>query len=118
MTLFLIVESKPVVSAPNAPIAPSRYYPLPPTNGTGSSRRTPAKIYGVNLGGWLLLEPWITPSLFDDISDPAVKDEWTFCEFLGATECSARLEKHWSSFFTLQDVQVGRRTAGLRGAWD
>ena len=23
------------------------------------------KIRGVNLGGWLLLEPWITPSIFE-----------------------------------------------------
>ncbi len=25
---------------------------------------------------------------------------------LGATECKARLEKHWSTFFTLADVQA------------
>ena len=24
------------------------------------------KIHGVNLGGWLVLEPYITPSLFED----------------------------------------------------
>ncbi len=36
----------------------------------------------VNLGGWLLLEPWITPSLFEAIGDPNVKDEWTFCEYV------------------------------------
>lgn len=25
------------------------------------------KLRGVNLGGWLLLEKWITPSLFDGL---------------------------------------------------
>lgn len=24
------------------------------------------KVRGVNLGGWLVAEPWITPSLFDE----------------------------------------------------
>ena len=26
------------------------------------------KIRGVNAGGWLLLEPWITPKLFEEVS--------------------------------------------------
>ena len=26
------------------------------------------KIRGVNLGGWLLLEPWITPSIFEEVN--------------------------------------------------
>ena len=25
-------------------------------------------IRGANLGGWLLLEPWITPSLFEEVN--------------------------------------------------
>ena len=27
------------------------------------------KIRGVNAGGWLLLEPWITPKLFEEVLD-------------------------------------------------
>lgn len=30
------------------------------------------KIRGVNLGGWFVLEPWITPSLFEDQPDNVV----------------------------------------------
>ena len=30
------------------------------------------KIRGVNLGGWFVLEPWITPSLFEACSDDVV----------------------------------------------
>ena len=26
------------------------------------------KIRGVNLGGWLVLEPWITPSIFEEVN--------------------------------------------------
>ncbi|TID16152.1 glycoside hydrolase family protein [Venturia nashicola] len=60
------------------------------------------KVRGVNLGGWFVLEPWITPSLFDAIGGAAV-DEWTFCSTLGATEAKNRLSAHWSSWITASD---------------
>jgi aryl-phospho-beta-D-glucosidase BglC (GH1 family) len=34
----------------------------------------------VNLGGWLVLEPCITSSLFKDQSRERVIDEYTFCK--------------------------------------
>ena len=33
------------------------------------------KIRGVNLGGWLVLEPWITPSIFEALPDDVVDRE-------------------------------------------
>jgi glucan 1,3-beta-glucosidase len=30
------------------------------------------KVRGVNLGGWLVLEPWITPSIFEAAPESAV----------------------------------------------
>lgn len=30
------------------------------------------KIRGVNLGGWFVLEPWITPSIFEETPDNVV----------------------------------------------
>ena len=62
---------------------------------------------GVNLGGWLVLEPWITPSLFypwlcygsvcpDDL--PPVIDEASFCQRLGPAEASRRLRVHRESW--------------------
>lgn len=30
------------------------------------------KVRGVNLGGWFVLEPWITPSVFEDTPDNVV----------------------------------------------
>ncbi|CAL5867609.1 uncharacterized protein PFLUO_LOCUS1828 [Penicillium psychrofluorescens] len=60
------------------------------------------KVRGVNLGGWLVLEPWITPSIFDQAGDGAV-DEWSLCATLGLDACYATLEQHWSSFITADD---------------
>ncbi|CCG83734.1 protein of unknown function [Taphrina deformans PYCC 5710] len=64
-----------------------------------------AKVRGVNLGGWLVLEPWIKPSLFYQFqgqSNPAV-DEWTFCQNLGYANAAAQLNAHWASWYTEQD---------------
>lgn len=33
------------------------------------------KIRGVNLGGWFVLEPWITPSIFEACPDNVVDGE-------------------------------------------
>ncbi|KAJ5246109.1 Glycoside hydrolase superfamily [Penicillium chermesinum] len=60
------------------------------------------KVRGVNLGGWLVLEPWITPSIFDNAGESAV-DEWSLCATLGAEQCRSVLEQHWSSFVTADD---------------
>ncbi|EEB09777.1 glucan 1,3-beta-glucosidase I/II [Schizosaccharomyces japonicus yFS275] len=62
-------------------------------------------IRGVNIGGWLVLEPWITPSLFQQFEGQAnvAVDEWTFCEFLGAEEAQKQLNEHWSTFYTYDD---------------
>lgn len=57
------------------------------------------KIRGVNLGGWLVLEKWITPSLFTGL---AAQDETSFCVELGA-QAAARLTAHWDTFVTRED---------------
>ncbi|KAI1335594.1 glucan 1,3-beta-glucosidase precursor [Xylariaceae sp. FL0016] len=61
------------------------------------------KIRGVNLGGWLVLEPWITPSIFEATPGNVV-DEYTLTQTLGADEASSRLEAHWSSWITADDL--------------
>lgn len=33
------------------------------------------KVRGVNLGGWFVLEPWITPSIFEATPDEVVDGE-------------------------------------------
>jgi glucan 1,3-beta-glucosidase len=51
---------------------------------------------GVNLGGWLVLEKWITPSLFEGLK---ATDEYTFCQELGEL-AGAKLKSHRNSFIT------------------
>ncbi|QLL35007.1 hypothetical protein HG536_0H03830 [Torulaspora globosa] len=68
-------------------------------------------IRGVNIGGWLVLEPYITPSLFETFrtnanSDEGIPvDEYHFAQALGKEVASSRLEAHWSSFYTETDFQ-------------
>ncbi|KAJ1678354.1 hypothetical protein EV182_004219, partial [Spiromyces aspiralis] len=66
-------------------------------------------IRGVNIGGWLVIEPWIRPSLFQRfINQPKEKqaiDEWTYCEILGKSECYMYLKHHWDEWFTAGDIQ-------------
>ena len=44
---------------------------------------------GTNAGGWLVLEPWITPSLFYRFlgkdEDHTAMDSWTLCERTGVS---------------------------------
>lgn len=62
------------------------------------------KVRGVNLGGWFVLEPWITPSLFEPFGGSVV-DEYNLCRALGKDACQATLEHHWSTFYSLADFQ-------------
>ncbi|KAJ1664908.1 hypothetical protein IW140_003727 [Coemansia sp. RSA 1813] len=66
-----------------------------------------APVRGVNLGGLFVLEPWITPSLFEGwANEPnsTVVDEWNYCKALGKAECKSRLEVHWGSWVQEADV--------------
>ena len=67
------------------------------------------KVYGPNLGGWLVLEPWITPSLFyqflsESLDEVQWDDKWgkdagkntgmdsfTFCKALGPVEGNVQM---------------------------
>ncbi|KAG2414324.1 hypothetical protein HFD88_003515 [Aspergillus terreus] len=69
-------------------------------------------IRGVNLGGWLSIEPFIVPSLFESYSSvDGVVDEWTLCQKLGDSAAS-RIERHYATFITEQDF-ADIRDAGL-----
>ena len=60
-------------------------------------------IRGVNLGGWLVSEPWITPSLFEQAGEGAI-DEYTLCQILGKEAALARLSTHWATWITQSDL--------------
>lgn len=60
-------------------------------------------IRGVNLGGWLALEPFITPSLFRPYDTKlGVVDEYTLTQHLGPGPAAQLLEKHYATFITEQ----------------
>lgn len=75
----------------------------------GSYEDKPAR--GVNLGGWLVIEPFITPSFFEPYEEDGTNDEWVLCQQLG-TGASEALENHYASFIT-EDVFKGIQDAGL-----
>ena len=61
-------------------------------------------IRGVNVGGWLSIEPFITPSLFNTYkSDQNIIDEYTLSTLLGPSKAAQVLEKHYSQFITEAD---------------
>ncbi len=59
-----------------------------------------SNLRGVNLGGWLVLEKWITPSLFEGLQ---AADETTYCVELGEAEATRRLHHHWNTFIIRDD---------------
>lgn len=60
------------------------------------------RLRGVNLGGWLVLERWIAPSLFQDTS---AHDEYSLCKELGAEEAAKQLTKHRETFITEKHIE-------------
>ncbi|OAX40064.1 glycoside hydrolase family 5 protein [Rhizopogon vinicolor AM-OR11-026] len=61
------------------------------------------KVRGVNLGGWLVLEPWITPSIFDNTGNPDIVDEWTFGQYYDRATATSVLQNHWNTWITESD---------------
>lgn len=65
---------------------------------------------GVNLSGWLSIEPFVTPSLFlDYLPELAIVDEWTLSEHLGPAQARSTLEQHysqWVRYSTFAEIQA------------
>jgi glucan 1,3-beta-glucosidase len=68
---------------------------------TNVTDEPPVRLRGVNLGGWLVLEKWMTPSLFTGLE---ATDETAWCVELGRA-APARLRAHWDSFITRDDFE-------------
>ncbi|KAI0797622.1 glycoside hydrolase superfamily [Abortiporus biennis] len=78
----------------------------PPLNQSFNYGVTP--IRGVNLGGWLVTEPFITPALYEQYqnSTPQAIDEWTLSQNMAADTANGglqQLENHYKTFITEQD---------------
>ncbi|TIB74891.1 cellulase [Wallemia mellicola] len=75
-------------------------------------RRYGDLIRGVNIGGLFVLEPWITPSVFDQTGNPAIVDEWTFGQYQDHAQAESAINSHLETFFTYDDFQQ-IKNAGL-----
>lgn len=62
-------------------------------------------VRGVNLGGWLVLEPWIKPSLFEQFEEDDVVDEYTFSLQLGREAAERQLNHHWDTFLLESELE-------------
>ncbi|KAF2861227.1 glycoside hydrolase family 5 protein [Piedraia hortae CBS 480.64] len=85
--------STPTVS----PGSPSYLPSLTPKSSDGAPFR------GVNIGGWLILEPWMNSDLFNGID---AKDQCTFDKVARQNDTLRQsLYKHWDTYFTEADMQ-------------
>ena len=65
----------------------------------------PSFHHSVNIGGWFVLEPFITPDLFQRYADAGAIDEWTISTLMAADSANgglAQLERHYDTFIVRQ----------------
>lgn len=68
----------------------------------------PRPIRGVNIGSWLILEPWmVTEAMIAPLHPKSPVDQWSFDQ-IAAKNVTVRklLTKHWNTFFTEADVRT------------
>ena len=60
----------------------------------------------VNLGGWFVLEPFITPDIFERY--PGAVDEWTLSELMANDTANGglnQIEEHYKTFIVRRNVK-------------
>ena len=67
----------------------------------------PTPLRGVNLGGFLIIEPYLKPSLFKDVcnSTTCAIDEHSLCEMLGQQRAREVMQEHWATWVTLAELR-------------
>lgn len=65
-------------------------------------------IRGVNLGGWFVLEAWMSPSLFTaDLVARGAVDQWTYMTAVSNNNLAlSLLQAHWNTWITEADFQA------------
>jgi hypothetical protein len=112
--------SSPVISPPPSATITSSSSSF--TSASSSSKEEKKKLNnfhlrGTSLGGFLVLEPWITPSLFyqfletseiygnnDETKNHIAIDSMTFCRVLGGKEANRQLRIHWNNWVTEKEI--------------
>jgi glucan 1,3-beta-glucosidase len=52
------------------------------------------------------MQPWITPSLFENTGNTAIVDEWTFGQYQDPRVALATLTEHWDTWITEGDFEA------------
>jgi hypothetical protein len=75
-------------------------------------------VRGLNIGGWLVLEPWITPSIFQNVDQSlGIVDEFTLTQKLGSQAAYNILKPHVSTTCKpLNPDSPNNRNSGIHGA--
>jgi len=61
---------------------------------------------GINLGGWLILEQFITPSIFNNANDSRINSESAYVQYLrNDTSKIDVLRNHWNTWVQEEDIR-------------
>ena len=78
----------------------------------------PEKLHGVNLSGWLIAEPWVSPSLFEATGASC---ELELVRHLGLEAYTTRMDRHYKTFITQFDfsriAELGFNSVRLPVPW-
>lgn len=61
------------------------------------------KVRGVGLGGWLVIEDFITPHIYESTGDSRVIDEWSMGKYVDHDKAAGILTDHYNNFITEDD---------------
>ncbi|KAJ3744418.1 glycoside hydrolase family 5 protein [Lentinula detonsa] len=113
------IMTEPSIPTSVVPVSPNSSTPSSSSNSTSPApTRTPfnyseGTVRGVNLGGWFVLEPWITPSIFEATNDDTIVDEYTLGQkTTNYNDTLAMLQNHWNTWITEDDF-IAISNAGL-----
>jgi glucan 1,3-beta-glucosidase len=88
---------KPTATQPCNSSSLTGALPYIPTGTAPAVKARPTYLYGVNAGGHLIVEKWMTPDLFEGTN---ATDQWSLDQTEGA---EARLKEHWETYYTKDD---------------
>lgn len=74
------------------------------------TERVEPNIYGVNLGGWLVTEKWMTPSIYGTKNSEC---EYEYCHSVGTQTCENSFNTHFSTFFNLSIDLQNMKSKGI-----
>ena len=101
-----VASSQPSVHSSAAPSSPSSvsYSAALPTASSASVSAAASNgvLRGVNVGNWLIIEPWMDDGSLMIGKYKSAADQWSFDSL---DTDGSDIKKHWSSWFTESDVQ-------------